>query len=274
MVDDLGAVALIAIFYTDALSYQHLAIAGVVMLAMLGCNMAGVRRPLPYLLLLVFMWLAMEGSGVHATVAGILAAMTVPAYTRLSPSQLSGVLRGQLDEFDNHYQADQKLMNNKQQSREIWRLHHILEVGISPLQRLETALHVPVSYFVIPLFALANSAILLNYEVIHSAEHSLAALGVLAGLTVGKLLGVVIPTWIAWKIGLGRMGDGVTLRHLIGAGLLAGIGFTMSIFIAELAYSGDHQQVVYSKIAILFATVISGLAGYLWLRFVALPVEE
>ena len=131
IVDDLGAVAMIAIFYTDSLSYTHLAVAGALFLVMVCLNLFGIRRPLPYLMLMLFMWFAMEGSGVHATVAGILAAMAVPAYTRLSPAQLSEVMRTQLDKIDSHNDQDQALLLNRQQSREVWRIHHVLEVGIS-----------------------------------------------------------------------------------------------------------------------------------------------
>lgn len=269
IVDDLGAVTLIAVYYTETIEMQWLGAAGVVFLMMVACNLFGIRRPLPYFLLTVLMWFAFEGAGIHATVAGILGALTIPSYTRLSPGQLSDVLRDQLDRFDEHRRDNEHLITNQEQSREVWRLHHVLEVGMSPLQRLETLLHVPVSYLVIPLFALANSAVSLKLHVVAAAEHNMAALGVLAGLTIGKLVGVVVPTLIVWKLGLGRMAEGVTVKHLIGVGLLAGIGFTMSIFIAELAYPDNHQQVVYSKVAILVATVICGVAGYLWLRFIA-----
>ncbi|GJL81467.1 MAG: Na(+)/H(+) antiporter NhaA [marine bacterium B5-7] len=269
IVDDLGAVTVIAVFYTTDISFGYLGVAGIFVFLMVMLNMAGIRRPLPYFILTVCLWAAMQGSGVHATVAGVIAAWTIPAYTRYRPSQLGQALRFQLDRFESFNDDSKHLIDNPKQSAEAWHLHHTMLLGVSPLQRLETMLHVPSTYIVIPLFALANSAIALDLASIENAKADPAVIGIVAGLVVGKVIGVVIPVVIAWKLGLGSLGTGVTMRHLIGAGLLAGIGFTMSIFVTELAFVGQPGMIANAKMGILFASLVAGVAGYSWLRFVA-----
>lgn len=269
IVDDLGAVTVIALFYTDTIDLGYLGIAAMFVLLLLALNLAGIRRPLPYFLATTCLWWAMQGSGVHATVAGVIAAWTVPAYTRFRPDELGRALRRQLESFESHHDDSKHLIDNPAQSAEVWRLHHTMLLGMSPLQRLETILHVPSTYIVIPLFALANSAIALNWDSLDAAAHNPAVAGIVAGLVVGKFLGISIPVLLAAKLGIGRLSEGLTIRHVVGAALLAGIGFTMSIFIAELAYGGNPQLVDQAKTGILFASLIAGVLGYLWLRFVA-----
>lgn len=268
IVDDLGAVTVIALFYTAQINVYYLTAAITLMGFMYLLNMIGIRRALPYFLLASALWVCMEGSGVHATIAGVMAALTIPAYSRFEPEGFSRRMRELLDAFDRVRDEGQPLINNTRQTGKIWRMSQTMELTVSPLQKL-SSLHIPSTYLVIPLFALANAAIPLDPGSVIMAMTNPISIGIGAGLVLGKLIGVAGSVILATKLGLGQLPTGVSLSHVVGAGLLSGIGFTMSIFIAELAFPWDGELVVVAKMGILAASLVAGIAGYLWLRFVA-----
>ncbi|MEN8174762.1 MAG: Na+/H+ antiporter NhaA [Pseudomonadota bacterium] len=268
IVDDLGAVTVIALFYTETIDTAYLGAALGITVLMYMLNLVGIRKSLPYFLLAILLWIAMEGSGVHATIAGIFAAWTIPAYARYRPHDFSAEVRQILDRFDEHDQEGVPLVNNPKQTGLAWKMGQVYDQGISPLQRLETSLHIPSTYLVIPAFALANAAIPLDASSVAGALSDPVAIGIVAGLVIGKLIGIAGSVLLARKLGLGELPKGVVPAHMVGAGLLAGIGFTMSIFISELAFQWDGETVVVAKMGILFASLVAGLGGYLWLRFV------
>ena len=274
IVDDLGAVTIIALFYTEEVNLAYLGLALVVTLTMYALNLMGIRSSIPYFVLGVVLWMIMEGSGVHATIAGIFAAWTIPAYARYKPRYYSKEIRRILDRFDECNKEDDPLINNDKQSSLAWKLEKTHALSISPLQRLESGLHIPSTYIIIPLFALANAAIPLDMESISSAMVDPIAVGIIVGLVLGKLVGIAGSVWLMQRAGLGQLPQGVCFKHVIGAGLIAGIGFTMSIFISELAFVWDGDVVVVAKMGILIASLIAGLSGYLWLRFVAPDANE
>jgi NhaA family Na+:H+ antiporter len=274
IVDDLGAVTVIALFYTAELNMQYLGAAVLITAMMYMLNLMGIRKPLPYFLMAVVLWIAMEGSGVHATIAGIFAAWTIPAYSRFTPRDFSKEIRGILDQFDQHDEDGRPLINNPKQAGLAWKMQHAYDIGISPLQRLESGLHIPSTYLVIPLFALANAAIPLDMESISSAMTDPIAIGIILGLTVGKLAGIAGAVLLLQKMGIGTLPPDLNFRHIIGAGMAAGIGFTMSIFISELAFKWDGEIVVVAKMGILFASLIAGISAYVWLRFFTHPVQQ
>jgi len=274
IVDDLGAVTVIALFYTEEINIQYLGAAVLITTIMYMLNLMGIRKPLPYFLMAVVLWIAMEGSGVHATIAGIFAAWTIPAYSRFTPSSFSQKIRSILDRFDEHDEAGKPLINNPKQAGLAWEMGKVYDLGISPLQRLESGLHIPSTYLVIPLFALANAAIPLDLESIGNAATDPIAIGIVFGLVAGKLVGVAGAVWLLQKIGMGTLPPDLNFSHIVGAGLVAGIGFTMSIFISELAFKWDGEVVVVAKMGILFASLIAGISGFLWLRFFTQPVYQ
>ena len=274
IVDDLGAVTVIALFYTDEVNLMYLGAAVLITVFMYMLNLMGIRRSLPYFLFAIVLWMVMEGSGVHATIAGIFAAWTIPAYSRFTPNAFSNEIRTILDRFDEHGEDGKPLINNPKQAGLAWKMGKAYDLGISPLQRLESGLHIPSTYLVIPLFALANAAIPLDLESISSAMTDPIALGIVFGLVFGKLVGIAGSVWLLQKMGIGVMPAGLNLNHIVGAGFVAGIGFTMSIFISELAFSWDGEIVVVAKMGILFASLIAGICGYLWLRLFTEPAKE
>ncbi|MGB0711947.1 MAG: Na+/H+ antiporter NhaA [Gammaproteobacteria bacterium] len=279
IVDDLGAVAVIAVFYTETLVYDALFAA----LAMLGLlvflNLLGVRKPLPYAIVGILMWLAMLKSGVHATVAGVLTAWTIPAKSKFNPETFARLMQKLVSRY-NEARAktragDQACMIADQQHRRgiVQSLENGVHLMETPLQRLEHMYHLPVAFIIIPLFALANAGIPIEFSKIGEAVAHPAALGVILGLVLGKVIGIAGCALLAVKLGFGQMPQGANAKHIIGAGLLGGVGFTMSIFIAELGFPGHPELLLMAKTGILFASLIAGVAGYLFLRSVATPTR-
>ena len=225
IIDDLGAIVVIALFYAGAPSISALALAGAALLLLVAMNLRGIVRISPYLLVGLVMWAAVLESGVHATIAGVLLAFTIPLRTR---------------EPDN-----------------------------APLRRLEHDLHAPVAYAILPLFAFANSGIDFGGMNLQMIAHPVP-LGIAAGLFVGKQIGVFVTSALLIGSGLARMPEGVGWGALYGVSILCGIGFTMSLFVASLAFP-DGALPVDERIGIMLGSLLSAVAGYLVLRLSAPP---
>lgn len=231
VIDDLGAIVVIALFYTAEVSIAYLLGALAVFGALLAMNrVLHVMRLLPYLLGGALMWFLMLKSGVHATISGVLLAFAIPYSAR---------------------QDDTK----------------------SPSHRLEHALHKPITFLILPIFALANTGIAIGTGWM-SALLDANSLGIILGLVVGKPVGIFLFTFAAVSIGLCRLPLDLTWRHVLGAGLLGGIGFTMSIFITNLAFAGQPEEINASKMAILAASLGAGILGFMWLKVMGRPVAS
>lgn len=268
--DDLGAVLVIAVFYTEALQYGALLFGVFIFLVLIGMNVVGIRKPLPYFMLGLALWLALLTSGVHATLAGVLTALTIPARPRFEPEQFSAQARRLLDRFDTLGQPGKSILSNQDQMAILQTFEHCIHSVETPLQRLEHTMHKPVAFLVIPAFALTNAGIYIDWSGIGELLFHPLTLGVMAGLVLGKLIGIAGISYLVIKLGWARLPEGVSFSHLAGAGLLGGIGFTMSIFIAELAFAGQDQFLLMAKTGILCASVVAGVSGLLWLYFVSL----
>ncbi|RBQ02941.1 Na+/H+ antiporter NhaA [Pedobacter miscanthi] len=221
IVDDLGAILVIAVFYTSQIHFQYLAMAGGILLLLAAMNYFGVKKLVFYLIPGIFLWYFIHHSGIHATIAGVLLAFTIPT-----------------NETDEE----------------------------SPLEKLEHALTTPVNYLIMPVFALANTNITFQKEML-SGLLSPIGLGIIIGLFAGKTLGVTFFSWLAVKLKWANLPTGAGWKHVFGLGMLAGIGFTMSIFIALLSFS-DALHVSEAKFAILTASVLSGVVGFAFLKSV------
>lgn len=263
IVDDLGAVAVIALFYTADLSLSSVLMAGAVILLLMACNRLGVRRLLLYGLLGLPLWYFVLRSGIHATVAGVLLAMTVPAQVVVHPRAGQGRRRGAWSWL---------IGDGRNQSERTERTVSPRGPGDgsamvdSPMRRLEHGLHPLVTYGILPLFALANAGVSLGGGAVLTSLVHPVGLGVVIGLVVGKQVGITLATWLAVRLGVAELPDGVRWRHVYGAACLGGIGFTMSIFIAGLAFS-DAATLDTAKRAIFFASILSGLTAWGVLRF-------
>ena len=220
--DDIGAVLVIAFFYTERISWISLGVGGVFFVALLAANRAGVRHLLIYAILGLGLWVAFLQSGIHATVAGVLLAITIPARQRTASRA-------------------------------------VLTSNESPMLRLEHALIPWNRYLIMPVFALVNAGVALGSGAARSVVAPVS-LGVICGLVIGKPIGIVLFSWLATRTRLAAMLDGIGWRQIVGVGMLGGIGFTMSLFIANLAF-GDGPALETAKVGILLASVVSGIAG-------------
>lgn len=221
IVDDLGAIVVIALFYTESLEWSYLLYSLGIMLLLIGLNKFNVKRHIFYLIPGVFLWYFMHHSGIHATIAGVLLAFTIPT--------------------------------------------NVSETEISPLEKLEQKLHIPVSFFIMPIFALANTNIIFEDGMVDGLFTSFG-MGIILGLFLGKVLGICLFSFIAIKSKISSLPQNSTWGQMIGTGFLAGIGFTMSIFIALLSFKGHPDWQSEAKFAILLASIISGIVGFIILK--------
>lgn len=269
IVDDLGAVVVIALFYTEQIALTPLAFAALLIGMLVLFNLGGIRRPLPYFIIGALLWLAMLKSGIHATLAGVLTALAIPARSQYNPSMFSNRVRGLMDRYDTHHQPGQSIMSNDELRSVLQTLKNGIALVESPLQRLEHSLHMPVAFVIIPLFALANAGIPIDITNIELALSHPATVGVFCGLVLGKVVGIAGFSWVAIKLGIGQLPAGTNFQQIIGVALLGGIGFTMSIFIAELAFASQPELLLLAKTGILCASMVAGILGLLWLLAVS-----
>lgn len=269
IVDDIGAILVIAIFYTSSLDITALAV-GVAFLGLMAVfNFRWrIRHSIPYLVVGVIVWFAFLKSGIHATIAGVLAAMTIPAGTRMNCSSFIEKLRNAADTFEMAITPGKTVLTNKEQQMALHSMENAYEDATTPLQNIEHALHPWVAFCIMPIFALANAGVALEGDILGELVTPVS-LGIFAGLLIGKQIGVTGACWLVKKMGWADFPDRTTMAHLWGAACLAGVGFTMSIFIANLAFEEGSRLVELSKIAILFASLIAGGLGYAVLKYIA-----
>ena len=262
--DDLGAVLVIALFYTNALDWMALMGAGAVFLGLLALNAAGARRLSTYLLVGIALWVLLLSSGIHASIAGVLIALAIPARTRISEDEFLARAEASLAEFRAADEPGATVMTNFGHQEALHALERACDAVQAPLQRLEHALHGFVAFFIMPLFALANAGVSLSGS-LGDVLRNPVPIGIFLGLVIGKPLGIMLASFVVVRAGAADLPTGVRWRHIHGAGWLAGIGFTMSLFIAGLAFGGSGP-LDDAKLGILGASVVAGLVGYLLLR--------
>jgi len=268
IVDDIGAVVVIALFYTDQIFITPLLLAFVSFLVLVSFNRFGIHAVLPYFVVGSIMWLFMLESGIHATIAGVIAAMAIPSKPKYTPVDFTAHTKNLLDEYDNYPVTTDHMMHERQKAILQNVKDKIDSVG-SPAARLEHDLHLPVSLIVIPLFALANAGISVDFSSIGSTVVQPVSLGIIAGLLFGKVAGIAGIAWLAVKSGIARLPDGSSMSQVFGVSFLGGIGFTMSIFVADLAFAGNETLIFQAKVGVLAASLFSGLFGYYWLKYIA-----
>lgn len=268
IVDDLGAVLVIALFYTSSLEIPALVGAFVCMIILSALNKGRVLHLWPYILVGCFLWYFILASGVHATVAGVLMAFTIPAGANLGSRDFLERGRRLLDEFEKSESGADIVIRSRGQQDVMFALDFAASQANAPLLRLEHALHGVVSYGVLPIFALANAGVTLGGA--REALQGSVAWGVIVGLFIGKFVGITAFSWASVRWQLAALPEGVSWGHMRGTALLGGIGFTMALFIASLAYT-DSVLNEAAKIGILIASVVSGVLGFLVLRFTRAP---
>ena len=256
IVDDMGAVLVISLFYSQGIVWSALAGAAVTLLVLIGFNLMGVRSLWPYLLVGVVLWWLVHASGVHATIAGVALAFTIPAGSRINTLEFSREARSLLDKFDRKETGDLVVLTSKGQQETVFALERASESVTAPILRLEHALHNFSAFVVMPLFAFANAGVKFDL----SLQHGEVGFGILTGLLLGKPIGIMMFALIAVKTGVARLPDSVNWRSLLGCACLAGIGFTMSLFVAMLAFE-DPVLVDAAKRGIIIGSLLAGIAG-------------
>lgn len=256
--DDIGALLVIALFYTEKLEPGFLLYAAGALGVMIAFNRMGVRRPWLYGLVGLVLWWFVYRSGVHATIAGVLGAMTIPASARVDKRAFASFTRGALETIERD--GEGPLRTSAVQQNAVQGIEDACAKVQTPMQSLEHALLPWVSFVIVPLFALANAGVTLSGS-FSAAITSRETLGIVLGLCIGKPVGIVVFSVIALKTGAGSMPAGVTFKVLHAAAWLAGIGFTMSLFIANLAFGSLPENLNDAKLGILVASGVAGVVG-------------
>lgn len=262
VVDDLIAVLVIAFFYTESISMVALGVAAVCLLVLMLLNYRGVNKISVYMVVGFIMWWAVLKSGVHATIAGVILGFVMPASRGWSLERLKEYAQEGFDLFKQAESNDMPV--TKEQA-----LHHMEETvthAKSPLHRLEHKLHFSVYFVIMPIFAFANAGIIFDPEIMGHAMASTLTWGIAVGLFAGKQVGILGSTWLLTKLGFTDLADNKeTWKVVYGVALLAGIGFTMSLFIANLSFDAGSEFLEFSKVGILIGSFVSGTLGYFFL---------
>ena len=271
IVDDIGAVLVIALYYTSEVAMVPLWWAVAMLAVLVGFNRMHVRAPLPYMLAGLLLWYFLLKSGVHATLAGVLLAACIPAQVKSSPEEFQQLAQRYLDRFRECSEgsgSEPCVLRNPNQHAALMQLEYVSRSAETPLQRIEHNLIGWVTFVVVPVFALANAGVVFEAGLLESLAHPVC-LGVMAGLALGKPLGVAGAAWLVLRLGWADLPKQVTMRHIWGAGCLSGIGFTMSLFIANLAFDGQDLLLGKVKLGILVASMAAWLAS--WVILVQCP---
>ncbi|HUH04301.1 MAG TPA: Na+/H+ antiporter NhaA [Kofleriaceae bacterium] len=259
IVDDIGAIVVIAVFYTDSIALGSLAIGGIGLLVSIAANITGVRNPIFYFIVGTVVWIGFLKSGVHATLAAVLMAMTIPATTRINGRPLMNRLASLLGGLRDSGLQDNDGTLTEEQHHALQSMERTIDDATAPLADLEHALMPVVTLLVLPIFALANAGVALGGN-LGAAFADPVCLGIIAGLFVGKQIGIVGCALLAVKLGWADLPRGVTWAQIHAVSILAGIGFTMSIFIAGLAFSDPAMQET-AKVGIMSASLLSATVG-------------
>jgi len=261
IVDDLGAIAVIAIFYTDSISTEAMLWAGLVAVGIVVARISSIRTILFYVVPGILFWLAVLQSGVHATIAGVILAMLTPAGPVRSREDYHADLRRLMDELE----AAKATGDRDAQDAITTEIDYLTDDREPPLDRIERALHPWASFVVVPLFALANAGLDLSPDFAVDLLGSAVGLGIVVGLVVGKPLGIVLFAWIAVRVGLAELPPGARWWDIAAIGLLAGIGFTVALFIGSLAFD-SAETIDEAKAGIFVASIIAGVLGFAAVR--------
>ncbi len=264
--DDLGAILVLALFYSSDIHWISLVAAAVILVVLIGLNRIRVYSPLPYALLGIGLWLAFLESGIHPTIAGVLLAATIPTWGTPDTKALLAQCVSVLDEFE---VPSVQISDRAQAAAQT--LETVADRMQSPAQRLEHSLLPWTTYLILPIFALANAGVTLEFD---QSLLSMVSIGIVLGLVLGKALGITLFTFIAVRLRLGDLPQNVSLRQIFSASWLAGIGFTMSLFIAGNAFRGNPDLLAEAKAGILFASLLAGIIGYVLTYFTTQTFAE
>lgn len=264
IIDDIGAIIVIAVFYTDSLNANYLFSALCIISVLMLMNYAGFRRAGVYIILGILMWLCIEKAGVHGTLSGIIVALLIPARPRRGPNEYSKRIRKLLSFFKKRTE-DKTVIEDTRQHAALEEIREVTIQATTPLQRWESRLEHPIILVVLPLFALVNAGIVLNPKLFMDVVTNPMPLGIIFGLLIGKPLGISLMAYLAVKFDIGKVPKNTSLMNVIHASFLAAIGFTMSLFIANLSFGLNDESIAVAKAAIIFASAIAAIIAIVWI---------
>lgn len=265
IVDDIGAVIVIAIFYTASISYTALGFAIIIIALLMLINKLKIKRLTPYIILGIALWIAFLFSGIHATIAGVILAFTIPARSKLDKVSFLQSTKGILSELNAYTESKDRGQVEQDNLSVIQAIEKNCENALTPLQRFEINLHPWITFLIIPVFALANAGVTIQGS-FSDLLFNPVGIGIVLGLFVGKQVGVFGFTYASVKLRIADRPEGSSNVQIYGAAVLAGIGFTMSLFIANLSFAGKPELMDEARIGILVASIISGITGFILLR--------
>jgi len=272
--DDLGAVVIIAIFYTKELVWSNLVISLFIILGLAIANFFWIRWTFVYAILGLTLWFFILGSGVHATIAGVIVSLFVPARGRYDTDHFLQNVRNITEKFECEEQScGYSILLNQEHLYAVQALELACHDVETPLQRLEHALHPWVAFLILPLFAMGNTGLLFRGIVFSEAISNPVIIGIIVGLVFGKPIGIMLFSYFSVKSGMASLPNEVRWTHILGGAMLGGIGFTMSLFLSELSFSDPHI-LDYGRIAILTGSILSAIIGMSYLGFISISAQN
>lgn len=279
--DDVGGILVIAVAYSEGIDWISLTLAAITFLLIHGLTRQGAVLTIPYVLLGLAAWGFVERSGVHPTIAGVILGLLVPTRARIGKAAFAAMAPEAMADFQDAFRSRSEAGRDRnvpdeaveREDAALGKLTEMAEGTYRPAERLTYSLNPWVSYVVLPLFALASAGVAISPGALAQAVASPVTLGTLAGLVFGKPIGFIGAAWLMVRLGLARLPDRVGWPGMVSLGVLAGIGFTISLFIAELAFAGGEEQDL-AKLGILAASIVSGLGGYALFRWWAAASDQ
>lgn len=268
--DDIGAIVIISVFYPHNLHPEALIYALCCFLLLFLANKAGIRKGWVYAILGVSLWYFVHESGVHATCAGLLVALTIPARSSISQGNFISNIQSLLTRFQQKQVSGTSMLSSSGQHSIVSAIASNVSAASTPLQRWEDMLVAPISILILPIFALLNAGFPINMELLRQGAASPVTLGIIVGLVLGKPLGILTFSFIGLRTKIGKLPRGMHMHELVGIACLAGIGFTMSIFFTTLSFPNGSPLQEFAKLGILIASLLSACIGVLWIYLMSL----
>ncbi len=269
--DDLGAILVIALFYTEKIVIAGLVIAFGFWIILFIFSRLGIYNPIIYFMLAIGVWFGFATSGIHATIGGVLVALVIPARSLIDPSRFLDVVYEKLPRLESLGEQKRGILSEHQKTEAVIAIEEAIHDVEPPLVQVEHSLQPWVTFVVMPMFALSNAGVTITGNIIETITHPVS-LGVIFGLLIGKQIGITLFSYLMIRFGFCRLPDGLTWQHIHGVSMLAGIGFTVSLFVTELAYVNNHHTADIAKVGILLASFIAGGIGFYLLKGVN-PIE-
>lgn len=272
IIDDIGAISIIALFYSKSIDWSYLLLALAITFILCAINIFGARRSLPYMILGLIMWYFIERAGIHGTIAGVIVAFTIPARPRRGPINYIDKVKNLINYFEKRKEEKPLILEDPKQHDLVEKIKEVSIDSTTPLQRWENRLEIPITILVLPIFAFFNAGIPVNFDFIAQVLNNSMSAGIILGLLIGKPLGIVLFAYFAVRITRLELPSNTSFIDILALSFFCGIGFTMSIFIADINFSNKLLEV--AKLAILIASIFSAIVGTVMVYIITLQSKK